>query len=68
MPHVESSVMKTVRYDAARRELEVTFTTGRVYVYGDVPAEVYAALLAAPSKGEYFNAAIRDAFPTRRTR
>ena len=68
MPHVESSMMTAVRYDAALRELEVTFATGRVYVYGAVPAEIYAALLAAPSKGEYFNAAIRDAFPTRRTR
>lgn len=66
MPQVSSSAIDRVRYDAQRRELAVTFRSGRVYVYADVPEETYAALLAADSKGAFFNAAIRDVFPTRR--
>lgn len=62
MPAVESSVIRHVAYDAAERFLEVTFTSGRRYVYGDVPAAIYRAFLEAESKGTYFNAEIRDCF------
>ncbi|MTW17474.1 KTSC domain-containing protein [Rhodoplanes serenus] len=68
MPQVSSSAIARVRYDNQRRELTLVFRSGRVYVYADVPEETYAALLAADSKGAFFNAAIRDIFPTRRQR
>ncbi|MBI5112050.1 MAG: KTSC domain-containing protein [Rhodovulum sp.] len=68
MPQVSSSAIARVRYDNQRRELTVVFRSGRVYVYADVPEETYAALLGADSKGAFFNAAIRDVFPTRRQR
>jgi len=58
-----SSVIRFYRYDAERRELSVVFQTKRRYIYRDVPEEVYAALNAAPSKGEFFNLHIRDKFP-----
>jgi lysyl-tRNA synthetase class 2 len=57
-----SSVIRAFFYDAARRRLKVVFTTGRRYFYHDVPPDVFDALQAAFSKGEFFNAQIRDRF------
>ena len=57
-----SSVIRRFAYDAAAARLDVTFVSGRVYAYHDVPAEAAAALRAAFSKGEYFNAAIKDRY------
>jgi hypothetical protein len=58
MPAVHSSVIEEI--DWKNRELTVTFTTGRVYVYAAVPQFVYFQFLRAPSKGEFFNREIRD--------
>lgn len=63
MPFIQSSVLKTVRYDAAARTLTVTFRlSGRTYVYEDVPQEIYDGLIFSDSLGAYFNAHIRDRF------
>lgn len=43
--------------------LDILFTTGRRYLYHDVPAAEADAFRAAFSKGRYFNAHIRDAYP-----
>lgn len=59
---VESSLIQAVGYDPERRLLEVAFTSGLVYWYAEVPVDVYAALMAAESKGEYFQQHIRDVF------
>ena len=42
--------------------MTVTFTTGRVYVYDDVPDAVAASMRAALSKGAFFNSEIRDTY------
>ncbi|MGW6914735.1 KTSC domain-containing protein [Kitasatospora sp. NPDC054939] len=63
---VESSVLRSVGHDPARLILELEFTGGHVYRYARVPAAVHRALLAAPSHGRYFNAAIRDRYAYRR--
>ena len=60
MPAVTSSVMTFVEHDAEKDELRITFTSGRIYVYPGVPCATYDSLLAAPSKGVFFNAEIRD--------
>lgn len=57
-----STVIRSFNYDAKRRSLHVTFQTGRRYVYNDVPEEVYRAMRASSSKGEYFNGMIRDRY------
>jgi hypothetical protein len=59
---VPSSVIRHYDYDEEARSLEITFVTGRVYVYSDVPADVAANFAAARSRGEFFNKHIRDAF------
>ena len=62
MPHVQSSVMTFVKYDDDAGELDITFTSGKIYRYLEVPAEIYDGLLDAESKGEFFNDNIKDAF------
>jgi hypothetical protein len=58
-----SSVIRSYEYSAPRQELRVTFQSGRRYRYQHVPAETYAEMKSAFSKGEFFNAHIRDHFP-----
>jgi hypothetical protein len=62
---VESSTLATVAYDEARELLQLAFRSRTVYEYSGVPAAVHQALLGAPSKGKYFNHAIRGRFPYR---
>jgi lysyl-tRNA synthetase class 2 len=57
-----STVIRSFRYLADRRKLEVTFRSGRVYAYLDVPLGTAKAMRAASSKGEFFNAHVRDVF------
>ena len=54
MPDVESSVIRSIRYEATERRLSVTFRAGTVYRYEDVPEAEYEAFLAAESKGRFF--------------
>ena len=61
-----SAVIRSYEYCASRRELRVTFQSGRSYVYQDVPSESYSAMKNAFSKGEFFNANIRDRYTFRR--
>lgn len=58
-----SAAIRDIAHDAARNELTVTFTTGRVYVYALVPASVAAAFRDSPSRGVFFNRHIRDRYP-----
>ncbi len=57
-----SSVIRTFRYDPTRRELAITFVSGKVYVYRDVPPMISKALARATSRGAFFNAFIRDCY------
>lgn len=43
----------------------MTFVTGRVYEYVDVPIEVAASFQSAFSKGTFFNTYIRDRYDFR---
>ena len=60
-----STVIKRFDYRPGTRKLLVTFTTGRRYLYSDVPAEAADRFRAAFSKGRHFNAHIRDRYPCR---
>jgi KTSC domain len=63
---VESSTLATIAYDRTRELLQLEFNSHALYQYFGVPATVHEALLRAPSKGSYFNQAIRGKFPYRR--
>jgi hypothetical protein len=57
---VESEPVASVGFDDGT--LEIEFTSGRIYQYFDVPAQMYEHLLSAESVGGYFNANIRGHF------
>ncbi len=57
-----SSVIRRFVYDQTEHRLWVEFTTGRRYVYEDVPEEVATTFRTAFSRGIYFNTRIRDQF------
>jgi hypothetical protein len=60
---VESSTLTTVAYDRAGQVLQLEFRSRAVYRYFNVPPGVYQDLMAANSKGAYFNRNIRGRFP-----
>ena len=60
-----SSVIRERFYDAGTSRLTITFVTGRIYVYEDVPPDVAADFDAASSKGQFFNFHIRDRYRCR---
>jgi hypothetical protein len=57
-----SSLISRIAYDDAARTLRITFRSGSVYVYHDVPRTDFDALKAAPSAGRYYNACIKGRF------
>ena len=65
---VESSMLSSVGYDPVESILELEFTFGRIYQYGEVPEETYRELMATDSKGRYFREYIDDQYPHVRIR
>lgn len=59
---VESSTLSTIAYDRTRKLLQLEFNSRALYQYLGVPARIHEGLLCAPSKGSYFNRAIRGKF------
>ena len=57
-----STVIRRFSYDPEAQVLDVTFTTGRRYLYHGVPQAAADDFRAAFSKGRYFNARIRDVY------
>ena len=55
-----STVIRRFDYRPETRELLIIFTTGRRYLYSDVPEEEVRGFRSAFSKGAYFNRRIRD--------
>lgn len=60
-----SAVIRRFDYLPERRELLVEFTTGRRYLYFDVPEEAAQALSSSFAKGVHFNRHIRGRFACR---
>jgi hypothetical protein len=60
-----STVIRDFSYNIATRQLVVTFVTGRVYAYAEVPPDVHNAFRASGSKGRFFNLEIRDNYDCR---
>ncbi|MEA5509739.1 lysine--tRNA ligase [Crocosphaera sp. UHCC 0190] len=58
----QSAALKSFDYDGDKKILKVEFVNGSIYKYNDVPEAVYKELETTPSKGQYFNAEIRDKF------
>jgi hypothetical protein len=59
---VTSASVKSVGYDVSSGTLELEYVNGSTYQYYEVPQPTYAALLAAPSIGNYVNTQIKPYF------
>jgi hypothetical protein len=55
---VQSSVIRSVAYDAPTAVLEIEFSDGDVYRYRDFSDFLYRGLMLAASKGHFFNGRI----------
>ena len=64
MTQVRSEALAQVEYDPATSTLFLRFADGDWYAYLDVPADLHAAMLAAPSKCRFFQAAYATASPS----
>jgi len=57
-----SDVMDNAHFNDHTKVLTVTFQSGSVYEYENVPERVFNRLNAAPSKGQFFNQNIRNKY------
>jgi hypothetical protein len=62
---VTSTVIRGAWYLPERRQLDLLFTSGRRYVYSEVPMIIASRLAEAQSKGRFYNVEIRNRFPCR---
>jgi hypothetical protein len=59
---VDSTLLASVMYDVSESTLQLEFRDGAIYRYWNVPPAIHNGLLAADSKGSYFNREIRNCF------
>lgn len=57
-----SSVVSTFFYNSLSCTLRVIFTSGLIYDYKNVPAQVYQAMTKTASKGRYLNQHIKGRY------
>jgi hypothetical protein len=60
--HSELSGIRDAVYHSDRQELQITFASGRTFVYCEVPQRIYDAYIGSPMRGAFFNIAIRGRF------
>lgn len=60
---VASSNIASIGYDPGSETLEVGFTNGSIYQYFNVPSGLNEQFMAAPSKGQFLNTYIKNAYP-----
>lgn len=58
-----STVVASMVYNEKRATLRVTYVSGKIYDYKNVPPEVYAEMRSAPSKGKFLNERIKGHYP-----
>lgn len=63
---VQSSNVDSISYDVEKQELYVQFRGGSIYVYYNVPEDVYLDFLTSPSKGQFLNSNVKDVYSYQR--
>jgi hypothetical protein len=66
--YVSSSVIRWYGFDPETGALEIEFVSGSQYRYSGVPATTLEAFEASRSKGQFFDANIRERYATERLR
>ncbi len=57
-----SSVITSFKYKPAAHILRITFVSGKVYDYKNVPGDVFNEMKNSASKGTYFNKDIKGKY------
>ncbi|PWS33681.1 KTSC domain-containing protein [Pedobacter paludis] len=57
-----SSVIDHFSYDTKTKALKITFLTGMVYEYKNVPQKIFDMFRVSGSKGRYFNDQIKGSY------
>jgi hypothetical protein len=52
---IQSSNLKSAKYDTITKDLTITFNNGSIYVYSDVPWEIFTKMRMSESQGKFFN-------------
>lgn len=60
--HLDSTLLASATFEAGESQLLLEFCNGAIYLYFGFPEALYHNLLAADSKGAYFNRHIRNHF------
>lgn len=60
---VGSSNISEIGYDPSSETMEVMFSNGSVYQYYNVGQALFDQMMQAPSKGQFLNVYIRNAYP-----
>ncbi len=63
---VRSSMLVSIGYDEPKRILELEFRSGSVYRYINVPAAIYHEMMAAESKGRFYNRRIKKHYKSQK--
>jgi len=59
---VRSSNLRSVSYDAEKRNLEIEFHSGIVHQYQNVPSAIHTGLMSASSAGTFYTEKIRNRY------
>ena len=57
-----STVISSISYDAPSSTLRITFVSGMIYDYKNVPKNVYQALKTSGAKGVYLNQHVKGKY------
>jgi hypothetical protein len=63
-----STVVSNMKYDPIHALLRITFVSGMVYEYKDVPEQVFNSLKTSGSKGTFLNRHIKGHYPYEKIR
>jgi hypothetical protein len=59
---IESSNLKSATYNTESSNLNITFNSGAIYEYNNVPWEKFTKFRMAKSQGKYFNENISKSY------
>lgn len=59
---INSSVINFAAYDKTNEILLIVFNSASIWMYYDVPEDVYRGLVSAESAGKYFNLNIKHKY------
>lgn len=64
--NIDSTMIRSIGYDADNSTLEIEFNNGEVWQYFDLPESTWYEFDASDSKGKFFNREIKKQYPESR--